>query len=172
MSFTSLSKQESETGLTLVAPCHACDPQQRPDAEAARKALDGLALHGMEMRVGWGKAVPLPPVPLYSGTGVPTGPLTGETHNAFDTVCAASRAKAINLYNYALLLQASGQQCGDRRSQAQQVGLATTGRLNRVVVEYSMKAHLRTPGLFSIVADLLCCAAPWSCSHCASCCDA
>jgi hypothetical protein len=52
--------------------------QQRPDAEAARKALDGLVLHGMEMRVGWGKAVPLPPVPLYSGTGVPTGPLTGE----------------------------------------------------------------------------------------------
>jgi hypothetical protein len=50
--------------------------QQRADAEAARKALDGLVLHGMEMRVGWGKAVPLPPVPLYSGTGVPTGPLT------------------------------------------------------------------------------------------------
>jgi hypothetical protein len=37
----------------------------------------------MEMRVGWGKAVPLPPVPLYSGTGVPTGPLTGEIHNKY-----------------------------------------------------------------------------------------
>lgn len=56
--------------------------QQRADAEAARKALDGLVLHGMEMRVGWGKAVPLPPVPLYSGTGVPTGPLTGAGHAA------------------------------------------------------------------------------------------
>lgn len=59
-----------------AAPAPAVS-QQRPDAEAARKALDGLVLHGMEMRVGWGKAVPLPPVPLYSGTGVPTGPLTG-----------------------------------------------------------------------------------------------
>lgn len=34
-------------------------------------------LHDMEMKIGWGKAVPLPPVPLYSGHGVPTGPLTG-----------------------------------------------------------------------------------------------
>ncbi|KAF6245152.1 hypothetical protein COO60DRAFT_1467710, partial [Scenedesmus sp. NREL 46B-D3] len=48
----------------------------RPDAEAALKALDGLVLHDMEMKIGWGKAVPLPPVPLYSGHGVPTGPLT------------------------------------------------------------------------------------------------
>jgi hypothetical protein len=51
--------------------------QTRPDAEAALKALDGLVLHDMEMKIGWGKAVPLPPVPLYSGHGVPTGPLTG-----------------------------------------------------------------------------------------------
>eukprot|EP00878_Enallax_costatus_P008741 GHUV01009136.1.p1 GENE.GHUV01009136.1~~GHUV01009136.1.p1 ORF type:complete len:411 (+),score=80.68 GHUV01009136.1:1630-2862(+) len=48
----------------------------REDAENALKSLDGLALHGMEMNIGWGKAVPLPPVPLYSGVGVPTGPLT------------------------------------------------------------------------------------------------
>jgi hypothetical protein len=51
--------------------------QTRADAEAALKALDGLVLHDMEMKIGWGKAVPLPPVPLYSGHGVPTGPLTG-----------------------------------------------------------------------------------------------
>lgn len=54
-----------------------CVLQKREDAEKALKALDGLALHGMEMNIGWGKAVPLPPVPLYSGVGVPTGPLTG-----------------------------------------------------------------------------------------------
>lgn len=63
--------------FAAVLPAAVLPAQQRADAEAARKALDGLVLHGMEMRVGWGKAVPLPPVPLYSGTGVPTGPLTG-----------------------------------------------------------------------------------------------
>jgi hypothetical protein len=63
--------------LPVLLSCCPAVLQQRADAEAARKGLDGLVLHGMEMRVGWGKAVPLPPVPLYSGTGVPTGPLTG-----------------------------------------------------------------------------------------------
>jgi hypothetical protein len=56
--------------------------QKRADAEAGLKALDGLVLHGMEMKIGWGKAVPLPPVPLYSGHGVPTGPLTGRENQA------------------------------------------------------------------------------------------
>lgn len=66
-----------------VSACSAAETllflnnQKREDAEKALKALDGLALHGMEMHIGWGKAVPLPPVPLYSGVGVPTGPLTG-----------------------------------------------------------------------------------------------
>lgn len=31
------------------------------------RAMDGLVLHEYEMRVGWGKAVPLPAVPLYDG---------------------------------------------------------------------------------------------------------
>lgn len=66
----------------LCVSVRACGAyvQTRPDAEKALKALDGLVLHGMEMKIGWGKAVPLPPVPLYSGHGVPTGPLTGASH--------------------------------------------------------------------------------------------
>jgi hypothetical protein len=38
--------------------------------------MNNLELNGYEMKIGWGKAVPLPPVPLYAGTGAATGPLT------------------------------------------------------------------------------------------------
>ena len=50
--------------------------QRREDAAKAIAAMNNLELNGYEMKIGWGKAVPLPPVPLYTGTGAATGPLT------------------------------------------------------------------------------------------------
>ena len=37
----------------------------RPDAEEALKSLDGKPFHDFIMKVGWGKAVPLPPKPVF-----------------------------------------------------------------------------------------------------------
>ncbi|KAI8138308.1 hypothetical protein BJV82DRAFT_299808 [Fennellomyces sp. T-0311] len=37
----------------------------RPDAEQALKNLDGKSFHDFIMKVGWGKAVPLPPKPVF-----------------------------------------------------------------------------------------------------------
>jgi U2-associated protein SR140 len=38
---------------------------ERKNAEQALKNLDGKELLGYNMRVGWGKAVPIPPQPVY-----------------------------------------------------------------------------------------------------------
>ena len=38
---------------------------KREDAEKALRALDGKDVKGYAMRVGWGKAVPMPLQPIY-----------------------------------------------------------------------------------------------------------
>lgn len=38
---------------------------KRPDAEQALKNLDGKTFHDFVMKVGWGKAVPLPATPVF-----------------------------------------------------------------------------------------------------------
>ncbi|KAK1788483.1 hypothetical protein P4O66_016002 [Electrophorus voltai] len=42
----------------------------RKDAERALAALDGKTVMGFEMKLGWGKAVRIPPQPLYTPVGV------------------------------------------------------------------------------------------------------
>ncbi|XP_030636945.1 U2 snRNP-associated SURP motif-containing protein [Chanos chanos] len=42
----------------------------RKDAERALAALDGKTIMGFEMKLGWGKAVRIPPQPLYNPIGV------------------------------------------------------------------------------------------------------
>uniref|UniRef100_A0A9J7WY09 Zgc:163098 n=2 Tax=Cyprinus carpio carpio TaxID=630221 RepID=A0A9J7WY09_CYPCA len=42
----------------------------RKDAERALAALDGKTIMGFEMKLGWGKAVRIPPQPLYTPIGV------------------------------------------------------------------------------------------------------
>ncbi|KAG7464550.1 hypothetical protein MATL_G00166730 [Megalops atlanticus] len=42
----------------------------RKDAERALAALDGKMVMGFEMKLGWGKAVRIPPQPLYTPIGV------------------------------------------------------------------------------------------------------
>lgn len=39
------------------------------DAEKAKDALDGIMLHDLQLQVGWGKAVPLPAVPVWPPPG-------------------------------------------------------------------------------------------------------
>ena len=41
----------------------------REDAEKAKTALDGVTLHDLQLAVGWGKAVPLPAVPVWPPPG-------------------------------------------------------------------------------------------------------
>lgn len=45
----------------------------RKDAEKARDALDGVALCGFILQVGWGKPVPLPSVPVWPPAGAGEG---------------------------------------------------------------------------------------------------
>ncbi|MEW5308379.1 MAG: hypothetical protein WDW38_000347 [Sanguina aurantia] len=58
---------------------------RREDAEKAQSQLNGIMLHAVELRIGWGKAVPLPAVPLYvPGLGTSAGALpAASTRPAF-----------------------------------------------------------------------------------------
>ncbi|EFJ48766.1 hypothetical protein VOLCADRAFT_104604 [Volvox carteri f. nagariensis] len=38
---------------------------RRDDAETAMRKLNGITLHGNELHIGWGKAIPLPAIPIY-----------------------------------------------------------------------------------------------------------
>ncbi|CAD7701765.1 unnamed protein product [Ostreobium quekettii] len=38
---------------------------RREDAQRAQEKLNGEMLHEYELRIGWGKSVPIPPVPIY-----------------------------------------------------------------------------------------------------------
>lgn len=60
-------------------------PQRREDAEKAQQQLNGIMLHAVELRIGWGKSVPLPAVPLYvPGLGTSAGALpAASTRPAF-----------------------------------------------------------------------------------------
>jgi hypothetical protein len=56
----------------------ACPPppraQKRQDAAGAIDAMNGVMLHDYELKVGWGKAVPIPLVPIYP-PGEPSAPV-------------------------------------------------------------------------------------------------
>ncbi len=49
--------------------------QTRAGADRAKADLNGAILHDLELKLGWGKSVQLPPVPLYSAStaGAPAG---------------------------------------------------------------------------------------------------
>ncbi|KAJ3355939.1 U2 snRNP-associated SURP domain-containing protein [Entophlyctis luteolus] len=47
---------------------------KRDDAERAVKGLDGFLLEGKELRVGWGKAVPIPEKPIFVSPKSTTNP--------------------------------------------------------------------------------------------------
>jgi len=45
--------------------------QSRGGAQKAKDELNNILLHGQELKLGWGKAVVTPAVPLYSASGAP-----------------------------------------------------------------------------------------------------
>lgn len=47
--------------------------QTRTGADKAKAELNGVLLHDLELKLGWGKAVQLPPVPLYSAAAAGAG---------------------------------------------------------------------------------------------------
>lgn len=59
----------------LAVPFFHCPPfsvrhsavQRREDAARAMDALDGVAVHDFEMRIGWGKSMTLPAMPVWAG---------------------------------------------------------------------------------------------------------
>ncbi|KAJ3046205.1 U2 snRNP-associated SURP domain-containing protein [Rhizophlyctis rosea] len=54
----------------------------REAAQNALKSLDGFDLLGYVMRVGWGKAVAIPPKPIFVLEGAPLPPVSGLPFNA------------------------------------------------------------------------------------------
>jgi U2-associated protein SR140 len=58
---------------------------QRGDADQAIRHLDGKEIEGFAMRVGWGKAVPLPAQPFFVQSKVTTTAKTGLPFNAHIT---------------------------------------------------------------------------------------
>lgn len=45
--------------------------QSRGGAQKAKDELNNILLHGQDLKLGWGKAVVIPAVPLYSASGAP-----------------------------------------------------------------------------------------------------
>jgi hypothetical protein len=37
----------------------------------AKEELNGILLHDLELKIGWGKAIVIPPIPVYTAAGVP-----------------------------------------------------------------------------------------------------
>jgi hypothetical protein len=45
--------------------------QTRNAAVQAKEELNGILLHDLELKIGWGKAIVIPPIPVYTAAGVP-----------------------------------------------------------------------------------------------------
>ena len=44
--------------------------QAREPADRAKAELNGVILHDLELKIGWGKAVQIPPAPMYTAASV------------------------------------------------------------------------------------------------------
>ena len=47
--------------------------QDRAGADRAKAELNGVLLHDLELKIGWGKAIAIPPAPLYTAASVFAG---------------------------------------------------------------------------------------------------
>ncbi len=53
---------------------HGCTfVQDRAGADRAKAELNGVLLHDLELKIGWGKAIAIPPAPLYTAASVFAG---------------------------------------------------------------------------------------------------
>ena len=62
--------------------------QTRQGAEKAKAELNGVLLHDLDLKIGWGKAVVLPPIPVYTQSGV----------GGLAPMLAAAKAKAMSVH--------------------------------------------------------------------------
>ncbi len=62
--------------------------QTRAGAEKAKDELNGIVLHDLDLKIGWGKAVVLPPIPVYTQSG----------KGGLAPMLAAAKAKAASAY--------------------------------------------------------------------------
>ena len=62
--------------------------QTRTGAERAKDELNGIVLHDLDLKIGWGKAVVLPPIPVYTQSG----------KGGLAPMLAAAKAKAASAY--------------------------------------------------------------------------
>ena len=62
--------------------------QTRLGAERAKDELNGIVLHDLDLKIGWGKAVVLPPIPVYTQSG----------KGGLAPMLAAAKAKAASAY--------------------------------------------------------------------------
>ena len=51
--------------------------QTRAGADKAKAELNGILLHDLELKIGWGKSIVIPPAPLYTAesVGISSAPL-------------------------------------------------------------------------------------------------
>ena len=51
--------------------------QTRAGADRAKAELNGILLHDLELKIGWGKSIVIPPAPLYpaESVGISSAPL-------------------------------------------------------------------------------------------------
>lgn len=57
--------------------CLLCVMQTRAGADKAKAELNGILLHDLELKIGWGKSIVIPSAPLYTAAsvGVSAAPL-------------------------------------------------------------------------------------------------
>jgi hypothetical protein len=61
------------TGAAALSQC----AQSRDAADAAKAELNGVMLHDLELKIGWGKAVAIPAAPMYTAASVFATPAAG-----------------------------------------------------------------------------------------------
>ena len=64
-----LSCLRTEEQKSALRNCGFVSYMRRHDAERALESLNGLILHDYEMKIGWGRSVPLPLLPIYPPAG-------------------------------------------------------------------------------------------------------
>ena len=54
--------------VSSTDPCShtlTCTKQNREEAQRAKDDLNGIMLHDNDLRIGWGKAIPIPAAPMF-----------------------------------------------------------------------------------------------------------
>ncbi len=68
---------QCKCGGTCDEGARPCALQTRAGADRAKAELNGILLHDLELKIGWGKSIVIPPAPLYTAesVGISSAPL-------------------------------------------------------------------------------------------------